>query len=159
MAGVVLGKPKLTIVVDRAGDGGSTGGGSNSSPPFCDILRSTSKLAKHGRVRHTVTAAGPVGATFNAPAVLITKHRIQGSIGLVPLVLVPGQQGVNAHFANGRRKVVYYVKRRAVKQAVGRSDKYFWAADQSNCPIHDDMAPNHGSASQTLKGRSHHRHR
>ena len=87
MAGVVFGKPKLTVVTDRRGDGG----GANQSPGYCDIIRATSKLAKHGRVRHTVTMVGPVGATFNAPAVYITKHRVRGSIGLVPLVLVPGQ--------------------------------------------------------------------
>ena len=153
MAGVVFGKPKLTVVTDRRGDGGGT----NQSPGYCDIIRATSKLAKHGRVRHTVTMAGPVGATFNAPAVYITKHRVQGSIGLVPLVLVPGQSGVSAKLSSDRRTVVYYLKRRTVKDAVKRSDKYFWLADQVNCQPHDDTAPNHGSMSQSLRPR-HHRH-
>ncbi len=151
MAGIVFGKPKLTVVTDRRGDGGGT----NQSLGRCDIIRATSKLAKHGRVRHTVTMVGPVGATFNAPAVFITKHRVRGSIGLNPLVLVPGQRGVRTHFSGDRRTVVYYLKRRTVKNAVHRSDKYFWLADQVNCQPHDDMAPNHGSVSQSLKPRHH----
>jgi hypothetical protein len=157
LAGIVLGKAKLTVVKDPRGDGGSLGSGTNQSPGYCDVLRATSKLAKHGRVRHTVTVAGPVGATFNAPPVFITKHRIKGSIGQVPLILVPGQPGVRTHFSNQRRKVTYYLKRRTVKDAVRRSDKYFWVADQTNCGVHDDMAPNHGSASQGLRGRHHRR--
>ena len=155
MAGIVLGKPKLTVVTDRRGDGGSLGSGTDQSPGYCDIIRATSKLAKHGRVRHTVTMAGPVGATFNASPVFITKHRVEGSIGQVPLVLVPGQRGVRTKFSGDRRTVVYYLKRRTVKDAVKRSDKYFWLADQTNCGVHDDMAPNHGSVSQSLKPRHH----
>jgi hypothetical protein len=151
MAGIVLGKPKLKVVTDNRGDGG----GGNQSPGYCDVIRATSKLAKHGRVRHTVTMSGPVGATFNAPAVYITKHRVRGSIGLVPLVLVPGQSGISTKFSGDRRTVVYYLKRRAIKDAVKRSDKYFWLADQVNCQPADDVAPNHGSVSQSLKPRHH----
>lgn len=154
MAGIVLGKPKLTVVTDRRGDAGRA----NQGLGRCDIIRATSKLAKEGRVRHTVTLAGAVGATFNAPPVFITKHRVVGSrIGPNPLVLVPGQPGVRVKFSEDRRTVVYYLKRRTIKHAIKRSDKYFWLTDQVNCQPPTDSAPNHGSVSQSLKPR-HHRH-
>jgi hypothetical protein len=159
VATYVTANPRVTRVTDQRGDGGAIDSGTDRSPGFCDIVKTTSKLAKRGRVRHTVTTVGPIKPTFNAPPVLITKHRIRGSIGLVPLVLVPGVEGVRTHFKNDHRTVIYYLKRRQIKRAVGRSDKYFWVADQSNCPIHDDMAPNHGSAVQKLKPRRHHHHR
>ena len=150
-AGVVLGKPKLTVVTDRRGDGGRA----NQGLGHCDLIRATSKLAKHGRVRHTVTMGGPVGANFNAPAVYITKHRVVGQRIPNPLVLFPGQRGVRTHFSSDRRTVIYYLKRRTVKHAVHRSDKYFWLADQVNCEPPTDSAPNHGSVSQPLKPRHH----
>jgi hypothetical protein len=157
MATNVFGKPKLTVVIDPRGDGGSLDSNTDQSPGYCDILRATSKLAKHGRLRHTVTTAGPVRATFNAPPVFITKHRNKAARAApVLLILGPSESGVRLHFTNHRRKVTYYVKRRAVKEAVGRSDKYFWVADQAFCGVHDDMAPNHGSASQALKPHRHH---
>src|SRR5262245_50062957 len=103
VATYVAAKPRVTRVIDPRGDGGALDSSNRRPPGFCDILKATSKLAKGGRVRHTVTTAGPINPTFNAPPVLITKHRVRGSIGLVPLVLVPGVSGVRTHFKNDRR--------------------------------------------------------
>ena len=154
MAGVVFGKPKLTVVTDRRGDGG----GANQSPGYCDIIRATSKLAKHGRRRHTVTRSARVGATFNAPAVYITKHRVRArsdwSAGARPWP-VRGQRQVFKRSTYG-----CLLPQATDRQGRGQAlDKYFWLADQVNCKPHDDTAPNHGSVSQSLKPRHHRHHR
>ncbi len=149
----VLGRGQRVIVPDPRGDGGSFA--PHKRPGACDIVKATSELAKQGHLRHTVTTRGRTGEILNAPPVVITKHRVHGSIGLPAFILWPGDPAVWSHLRNHRKTVVYFVKRRVIKQAVGRSDKYFWVADQ--CPIHDDRAPNRGSAVQRL--RSGHRHR
>ena len=46
-----------------------------TQPGYCDIIKATSKLAKHGRVRHTVTVAGPRQPPSRLPRV---HHEAQG---------------------------------------------------------------------------------
>jgi hypothetical protein len=148
----VIGKAKRTIIHDRFGDGGALNPG--SKPGFCDVVKATSKLARNGRVRHTVTTGGPLTLNLNAPPVVIKRHRVESTIGLADFILFPGEPGVRAHLKNHRRTVVYYVKRSVIADAVGNHKRYFWVVDQ--CNIHDDRAPDRGSPSQPLK--HHHRH-
>lgn len=156
IASGVIGKSKRTVVHDRRGDGGAFE--PHTRPAACDILKATSKLvAKRGRLRHAVTTRGKQTLSLTAPPVVITRHRVRGSIGLAALVLSPGEAGVRAHLRNHRKTVVYQVKRRVVADAVQRRDKYFWVVDQ--CTIHRDKAPNHGSAVQSLRRHGHRHHR
>jgi hypothetical protein len=154
MAAGVLGKPRPTIIKDPRGDGGGVQG--HDHPGFCDVLQASSKLAKRGRVRHTVTTRGPIPDRFSAPPVLIKAHWVRDQIGLYRFLLSPGEPGVKTHFTNGRRTVVYFAKRRTIKAAVKRGDKYYWVVDQ--CPFHDDRAPDRGAPSQVLERHHHHRH-
>ena len=154
VAAAVLGKQQRVIVNDRRGDGG--GFVQHDRPGVCDIVQATSELAKGKHLRHTVTVRGRMTLSLDAPPVIITKHRVHGSIGLASFVLSPGEPKVWSHLRNNRRTVVYFTKRSVIANAVGRGDKYFWVADQ--CTIHDDRAPNNGSATQPLKHSHRHRH-
>jgi hypothetical protein len=147
-------KQQRTVINDKAGDGG--GFVPRKRPGFCDIVQATSELAEEGRLRHTVTTRGRVRRKYNAPPVVITRQRVRGSIGLASFVLSPGEPKVWSHLRNHRRTIVYFVKREVIRNAVDRRDKYFWVADQ--CQLHDDKAPDRGSATQPLKNR-HRRHR
>jgi hypothetical protein len=149
----VLGRGQRVVVPDPRGDGG--GFAPHKRPGVCDIVEATSELAKKGHLRHTVTTRGRMNLTLNAPPVVITKRRVHGRIGLASYILTPGDPQVWSHLRNHRRTIVYFVKRRVIREAVGRTDKYFWVADQ--CPIHDDRAPNRSSAVQRLRNRHHHR--
>lgn len=150
-AAIVLGKKQRVVVNDPRGDGG--GFVQRDRPGVCDIIQATSELARKGHLRHTVTVRGRISLSETAPPVIITKHRVRGSIGLASKVLSPGEPQVWSHLRNNRRTIVYFTKRSVIADAVGRRDKYFWLADQ--CTIHDDRAPDNGSAAQPL----HHRHR
>jgi hypothetical protein len=154
LATPVIGKPRTTVVHDPKGDGGAFEPGTR--PGYCDVVEATSKLAKRGRLRQTVTTRGPLNLGLNAPPVIITRHRVHGAIGLADYVLSPGETGVRTHLRDHRRTVVYYIKRSVIANAVDRDDKYFWVVDQ--CTIHDDRAPNNGSASQPLRPHHHHHH-
>jgi hypothetical protein len=145
----VIARLKPKVVEDRVGDGGS--------PGYCDIVRATSKLARHGRIRHTVKTKGPIAPAFNAPPVYIKAKAFHGPhFGSGVFVLFPDEGGVHVHIKN-HRTVVYTVKRRTIKNHVHRRDRYFWLVDQVNCQPHDDFAPDHGSVSQRLQPRHHHR--
>ncbi len=153
-AAAVFGKKQREVVNDRRGDGG--GFVQHDRPGVCDIVQATSELAQKGHLRHTVTVRGRISLSETAPPVIITRRRVRGSIGLASFVLSPGEPGVWSHLRNNGRTVVYFTKRSVIANAVGRSDKYFWIADQ--CTIHDDRAPNNRSATQQLRNRHRHRH-
>ncbi len=145
---------KRIVVNDKRGDGGAFE--PHKRPGACDVVQATSELAKKGHLRHTVTTRGKMRLGLNAAPVIITDHRVHGSIGLASFVLSPGEPKVWSHLRNHRRTIVYFVKRSVIANAVGRHDKYFWVVDQ--CTIHDDRAPNRGSAKQRLRNRRHRHH-
>jgi hypothetical protein len=149
-----IGRGQRTVVHDKRGDGGAFV--PRTRPGVCDIVKATSELAPEGHLRHAVTTRGKIDLHENAPPVIITNHRVHGPIGLASFILSPGEPKVYSHLRDHRRTVVYFVKRQVIRNAVGRRDKYFWVADQ--CPIHDDRAPNNGSAVQPLHRAHRHHH-
>ena len=138
---VVIGKSGKTVVRD---------GRSPRDKAACDIREATSKLAKHGRLRHTITLRG--ATVIGAHAVVISRDRSVADH--VDTVLADGIDGVHAHLANHDKKVIFTVKRKLVADAVENHKRYFWFA--SSCIGPGDQAPNDGGARQSLKSPKHH---
>jgi hypothetical protein len=150
VATMVIGKSSRRVVLDPRGDGGAFT--PHTHPKVCDVVKATSELAKHGHLRHSVTVRGRIDPSTNAPPVVITDHRVSGStIGLASFILSPGEPSVWSHLRHHHKTIVYFTKRKVIKDAVNRRDKYFWIVDQ--CPIRDDRAPNNHSATQRLRNR------
>jgi hypothetical protein len=136
LASVVIGKPGKTVVHD---------GRSPRDTAACDIRQATSKLAKHGRLRHTITLRGRT--VIGAHAVVISRNRSVADH--VDTVLADGIDGVHARLANHDKTAIFTVKRKLVADAVGNHKRYFWFA--SSCIGPGDQAPNDGGARQSLK--------
>ena len=105
--------------------------------PGCDIRRATSKLTDDRRLRHTITLQEATG--------LLSVHRVLiygGQSGGADLSLFDGADGVDAHFANQRKSVVFTIRRWRVAQAVDSQSRYFWVA--RSCTDPGDRAPNRG---------------
>jgi hypothetical protein len=156
LASAVIGKPKTAVVHDPSGDGGAQNAAS------CDILKATSRLAKHGKLRHTVTTRGKVGLKItdtSPPVVLISsKKHFGGGLNLA-VVLSPSAQGVHARIKGHHKTVLYTLKRSVIASELPKGqERYFWLA--STCLNPADTAPNHGTVAQALKKpkRHHHHH-
>jgi hypothetical protein len=105
--------------------------------PGCDIRRATSKLTDDRRLRHTITLQEATGD--------LSVHRVSiygGRSGGTDLSLFDGADGVDAHFANQGKSVVFTIKRWRVAQAVDSQRRYFWVA--RSCMNPSDRAPNSG---------------
>jgi hypothetical protein len=106
---VRAGGSEKTVVRDPA---------SSNIEPGCDIRRATSKLTDDRRLRHTITLQEATGD--------LSVHRVSiygGRSGGADLSLFDGADGVDAHFANQGKSVVFTIKRwRLRKRSTARGD-------------------------------------
>ncbi len=149
LCAAVFGATKTARVVDPKRD---------SSDPVCDVLKATSKLAKRGRVVHTVTMRGTT-SKLTAPSIIIKSGPFRAGVSANFGVLSPFAETARTSFTGHHHTIVMSFKRSAVAEQVGNKNRYYWAVYTCSGPGKVDRAPDTGSRRQALKQpRRHHHH-
>ncbi len=148
LCAAVLGATRTVKVLDPKRD---------SSEPSCDVLRASSKLAKRGRVVHTVTMRGTTSKLL-APSVIVKSKPFRDGVSSNFGVLGPFTETARIRITGHHHTIVMSFKRSSVAEEVGNKSRYYWAVYTCSGPGSVDRAPDTGSRRQALKQPRRHHH-
>ena len=119
--------------------------------------KATSKLAKRGRVVHTVTMRGTTTKLL-ALSIIFKSEPFRDGVSTNFGVLGPFTETPKTSFTGHHHTIVMSFKRSAVAEQIGNKNRYYWAVFTCSGPGHVDRAPDTGSRRQALKQSRRHHH-